>query len=160
MNNTEHIADYYTRHHDEVIAFFTARIADEDTAQDLTQELFLRLLQRKNMLIAEQTLPALVYAMARNMVVDYFRRRRCREQYEYLLYRSERTTEIESVVSARLVMERMEHSLARLSEESAKIYRLHIYEGMRTDEIAKELCLSYKHVEYRLGQVRKIMQHN
>jgi RNA polymerase sigma-70 factor (ECF subfamily) len=45
--------------------------------------------------------------------------------------------------------------LARLPEACARIYRLHIYGGMKVSDIAQELTLPYKQVENRLGQARK-----
>jgi len=55
-------------------------------------------------------------------------------------------------------MERMECSLARLPETCARVYRLHIYDGMKVGEIAQELALPYKQVENRLGQARKTVR--
>lgn len=159
MNNKQVIADYYGRYGDELKRYIGVRIKDDEEAADLVQNLFLHLLERNDMLITEETLPNLTYTMARNMVVDYYRRRHCREQHEQRLYRSDRTTEIESVVSARLLTERLERSLSRLSEDSARIYRLHLYDNMKVGEIAKELSLPYKHVEYRLGIARKTVRY-
>ena len=59
--------------------------------------------------------------------------------------------EMESVISAQQLIERMEHSLARLSEECRTVYRLHIYNGMKVSEISQQLSLPYKQVENRLG---------
>jgi RNA polymerase sigma-70 factor (ECF subfamily) len=52
----------------------------------------------------------------------------------------------------------MEHSLARLPEACQRIYRLHIYGGMKVSEIANELALPYKQVENRLGQARRTVR--
>ena len=129
MNNQQLISNYYAQHRDEIVSFIAVRIAD--------------------------TLPSLVYTMARHEVVDHFRHRRVYEEYEHYIQRGDNTENMESVVSARLLMERMERSLARLPEACARIYRLHIYGGMKVSDIAQELTLPYKQVENRLGQARK-----
>lgn len=159
MNNHQLISYYYSLHRDEVVSFIAVRTSDACEAEDMVQDLFLHLL-RGHQLITPQTLPALVYAMARHAVADYYRRRRVREEYEHYLRNNERSGEIETLVSARQLMERMERSLARLPEACSKIYRLHIYDGLKVGDIAQQLALPYKQVENRLGQARRhVRQH-
>ena len=158
MNNHQVIAGYYTAHRDEVVGFIAARIGDADEAQDMVQDLFMRLLDG-HQLTTEVTLPCLVYTMARNQVADYYRRRRVYEEYEHYLRRSDTAGDsAESIYSARQIMERMERSLARLPEMCRKVYRLHIYGGLRVSEISVQLGEPYKKVENRLGQARRAVR--
>ena len=129
MNNQQLISNYYAQHRDEIVSFIAVRIADADEAQDRVQDIFLQLL-RRHQLITPITLPSLVYTMARHEVVDHFRHRRVYEEYEHYIQRGDNTENMESVVSARLLMERMERSLARLPEACARIYRLQTNEEM------------------------------
>lgn len=158
MNDRQFIVDYYTRHHLEFVFFIALRIGDEEEAKDLVQELFLRLLDSRQV-IMEQTLPNLVVTMAHHAVYDYYRKRRVHEEFEHYLAGNDRSEEnAESVISARLLTERMECSLARLPQPCRQVYRLHIYDGMKVSEIAERLQLPYKQVEYRLGQARKVVR--
>ena len=158
MSNHAVIADYYTRHRDEVVGFVAVRIGDADEAQDMVQNIFLRLLDGHH-LTTEVTLPCLVYTMARHMVADYYRRRRVYEEYEHYIRRGDSTEDrVESIFSARQVMERMERSLARLPEKCRQVYRLHIYDGLRVSEISVQLGEPYKSVENRLGQARRVVR--
>ncbi len=160
MNSRTVIANYYQNHCDEIVHFVAMRIQDRAEAQDIVQDLFLRLLSSQ-LMATEQTLPCLIYTMARNMVADYFRRRHVLEEYEHYLRRSDLAdNSVESVFSARQVMERMEFSLARLPEAYRKVYCLHIYGGMKVREISQELNENYKRVEHQLGVARKtVRQH-
>lgn len=152
------ISNYYAQHRGEIVDFIAVRLADACEAEDLVQDLFLRLL-RGHQLITPITLPSLVYTMARHSVADHFRRRRVREEFEhYLTKNTDSTGEIESIISARQLMERMERTLARLPESCGRIYRLHIYDGLKVNDIAQQLALPYKQVENRLGQARKAVR--
>ena len=149
-------------HRDEVVTFIAVRITDTTSAEDAVQDLFLRLLSGR-FLITPQTIHALVYTLARHAVADYFRRRRVSEEYEHYIKKSadggqQAENNVESVFSARQLMERMERSLARLPKQCCDIYRLHIYDGMKVSEIAQELSLPYKQVENRLGQARRTVR--
>ncbi len=161
MNQYQLLSNYYAQHRDDLVNYIAMRIADAEQAEDMVQDLFLRLLSGQQ-LISPQTLPALTYTLARHQASDYFRRRRVRDEYEHFIRRGDDADltddSMESLFSARQVMERMEHTLARLPEPCRYIYRLHIYDGLRVSEIAKQLSLPYKQVENRLGQVRKIVR--
>ena len=160
MNNNQLISNYYSEHRDEIINFIAVRIMDATEAEDIVQDIFLRLL-RGHHLMTPETIPALVYTMARHAVSDFYRRRRVYEEYEHYIQTSDfkpQTSDIESIYSAQQIVERMERSLARLPKACCEIYRLHIYDGMKVSAIAKELSLPYKQVENRLGQARKAVR--
>ena len=152
------ITNYYITHRDELLAFASSRLGDSRLAEDIVQDVFLRLLSTDKM-ITEVTLPALVYTIIRNLINDYYRRHTNYEQYEHYIKGvcSEVTTS-ESVFSAFDIMERLERGMVRLPENCREIYRLHIYGGMKVGEISRELGEGYKSVEHRLGTARKVMR--
>ena len=152
------ITNYYAQHRGEIVDFIAVRLTDADEAEDMVQDLFLRLL-RGHQLITPVTLPCRVYTLARHSIADYYRRRRVREEFErYLIKNTDSIGEIESVISARQLMERMERTLSRLPKACCEIYRLHIYDGLKVSDIAQQLALPYKQVENRLGQARKAVR--
>ena len=152
------ISNYYIAHRDELLAFASSRLGDSRLAEDIVQDVFLRLLSTDKM-ITEVTLPALVYTITRNLINDYYRRHTTYEQYEhYIKGVCSEVTTMESVFSAFEIMERLERGLVRLPENCREIYRLHIYGGMKVGEISRELGEGYKSVEHRLGTARKVMR--
>ena len=158
MNKQTLIADYYTLHRAELLAFASSRLGDKDEAEDLVQNVFLRLLTTDRLLTA-QTLPALVYTIGRNLISDYFRRRAFRYEYEHFLQsRGDGDLSMESVFFAADIIERMEHGLARIPADCRDIYRMHILGGMRVSEITDATGTKYKTVENRLGLARRQMR--
>lgn len=160
--NNQLLSNYYSMHRDELVSFIAVRTVDAIEAEDIVQDIFLHLL-RGQQLITPQTLPSLLYTMARHAVSDYYRRRHVHEEYEHYIQTSDFSCQtsddsVESVFSAQQLMERMERSLARLPKACCEIYRLHIYDGMKVSDIAQELSLPYKQVENRLGQARKAVR--
>ena len=152
------IAEYYTEHYAELKAFVASRLLFAEDAEDIVQNIFVRLLQMDKM-ITPITLPCLVYTIARNLIFDYWRHKRKVEEYEHIIQKGDWTSQyaedVESIYSAHEVEKKLEQSIARLSSKQSKIYRLHIYEGMQVSEIAEKLSLKYKNVEYCLGSARK-----
>ena len=160
--NNQLLSNYYSMQRDELVSVIAVRTVDAIEAEDIVQDIFLRLLHGQH-LITPQTLPSLLHTMARHAVCDYYRRRHVHEEYEHYIQTSDFSCQtsddsVESVFSAQQLMERMEHSLARLPKACCEIYRLHIYDGMKVSDIAQELSLPYKQVENRLGQARKAVR--
>lgn len=158
MSNFELLENYYAAHRDELLAFVSSRLGGSYIAEDLVQDVFMRLMV-SDKLITETTLPCLVYTVARRLINDFYRRRSTHEEYEHFIkaYASSETS-MESVISARELTERLERGLARIPENCREIYRLHIYGGMKVSEISQQLGEGYKSVEHRLGTARKEMR--
>lgn len=158
VDNKQLIINYYMTHRDELLAFVGSRLNSSMEAEDIVQNVFLRLLTTDKMITAV-TLPALVYTITRNLMADYYRRHTSFEQYEHYI-KGVCTDEdsMESVFSAREMMERLERGLVRLPENCREIYRLHIYDGLKVSEISQQLGEGYKSVEHRLGTARKAMR--
>ena len=150
------ITEYYISHRDELLAFVSSRLGGSDFAEDIVQNVFLKLLTTDKM-ISKVTLPSLVYTIARNLITDYYRRHTSYEEYEHYI-KSQGIRSQESVFSVREITERLERGLARLPENCREIYRMHIYGGMKISEISQELGEGYKSVEHRLGFARKAMR--
>lgn len=158
-NNYLLISNYYNAHRGELLAFVSSRLQGSNMAEDIVQDVFFKLLTTDKM-ISEVTLPALVYTIARNLITCYYRRRTSHEKaLHFIRCFSADTVSAESLLSMHEIIERLEHSLARLPENCREVYRLHIYDGMKVSEISQQLNEGYKSVEHRLGFARKNIRH-
>ena len=141
-----------------MLAYASTRLGDSDEAEDLVQNTFLRILT-SDMLVTEQTLPALVFTICRNLVTDYYRHRASRHEYEHYIQSSyDKGLSIESVFYSADIVEAMERGMIRIPEHCRNIYRMHILGGMRVSEISEQTGEKYKTVENRLGLARKQMR--
>lgn len=152
------VAAYYAKHYDEIKSFVASRTIQSIETEDIVQNVFLRLLQIDKM-ITPVTLPCLTYTVARNLIVDYWRRKKCLEEYEHFICRGDWQTkyieDAESVYSVHEIEAFLEKSMARLSEKQSRVVRMNILEGMPVREIAQKLDINYKNAENRLGAARK-----
>ncbi len=155
----EIIADYYIAHYDELLGFVKKQLQYADEAEDIVQNVFLRLLSTDKM-ISPVTLPCMAYTIARNLVYDYWRHHQSIEAYEhYLKYaRVVDDLDVGSVYSVVEIYEILERGMARLSDTQQVVYRMNFCEGLPVSEISKTLQMNYKSVEHRLGTARKVMR--
>src|SRR2546423_9866035 len=85
----QHFDDLYAQHHTALHALFFAKTGDSELALDLLQELFLRVWRSVETI---EALPAerrhfWLYSVARNLVVDTYRRRGTAQTAEERLQR-------------------------------------------------------------------------
>ena len=158
MNNYLTLTNYYVTHRDELLAYVSSRLGNSVEAEDLVQNVFLRLLTSDKM-ITDVTLPSLIYTITRNLIADYYRRRTHFEAYEHYLKNTDSIDDsAESVLSIRDITEQLERGLTHVPENCREVYRMHIYGGMKVAEISERLGEGYKSVEHRLGTARKLVR--
>lgn len=155
------IAGYYSKVRDELVGFVEWRTGSHELAEDLIHDAFLRLLTSDKML-TEQTLPALVYAIVRNLLTDHFRRLACSNSYaEHLLHTGANVVnaaDTASLCSLHEIEAGLERGLAHLPERCREPYRLHILGGLKISDIQRETGEGYKRLEHNLGMARKEMR--
>ena len=167
MNNLQIIEYYYQNHQAELLAFVSSRLGGLEEAEDIVQDVFLRLLQNSNP-IMETTLQALAYTIARNLITDYYRRKQWAMKHgmQPIDCRQQAVTaddEAARPLSIKEITEFLERGLLRVPEKCRELYRMHIYDGMQVSDISKQTGENYKSVEYRLGiarkEIRKYLRH-
>jgi len=167
MNNLQIIEYYYQNHQAELLAFVSSRLGGIEEAEDIVQDVFLRLLQNSNP-IMESTLQALAYTIARNLITDHYRRKQWAAKYgmQSIDGRQQAVTaddEAARPLSIKEVTEFLERGLLRVPEKCRELYRMHIYDGMQVSDISQQTGENYKSVEYRLGiarkEIRKYLRH-
>ena len=149
----------YITYRERVLRFIQYRINNDDEAEDLTQDVFVRLIDCAQML-SEATLKSFVFTIARNLVSDYLRRQyKWQDISAYLLESTPALCdEAESRVVAR-DLARQEHlRVLRMPKQRALIYRLSRFEDQAISEIAESLNLSKRTVENQLRVGRKEMR--
>lgn len=161
VENESHIsliADYYSRHYEELLAFVSKRMKYDQVAEDIVQDVFVNLMKMD--VITSVTLPSLVYTIARNLILDYWRHKQHVEKYEQKVIcdngmGATQRYEVESVYAAREINEILERGIARLTDKQQVVYRMNVFEGKQVKDISEELGINYKTIENRLGTARK-----
>ncbi len=135
-----------------LMAFFNRRTGDYGEAEDLAQEVLVRVLQR-NELGGVESPDAYVFKIARNLLNDRARRADVRQKYQAELELREEGAEglsAERVLQGREELARALSALAELKEKTRDIFILSRLEGMKYQEIADLYGMSVSGVEKHL----------
>jgi RNA polymerase sigma-70 factor (ECF subfamily) len=136
-------------------AFIRARVPDDVTADDLTQETLLKVYRSRASLRDDDRLEAWLYRIARRTLIDYYRKRCPSEELPASL-KSESEDEVGAIRDAVLV------STIRFMEELPDPYRVPLQlselEGMPMAQIAHRLGLSLTAVKSRIRRGRQMLK--
>ncbi len=72
----EHFLSVYDQYGDDIFRFCVLKVSPREVAQDITQDVFMRYWQQLRQGTAVGNDRALLYTIARNLVIDWYRKRR------------------------------------------------------------------------------------
>lgn len=156
MKSVQLIADSYMSYHRSVCFYIYYRINSKDDAEDLAQDVFLRLMDYKQMLRPD-TVKFFIYTIARNLVNDYLRRHYKKQEVTSYIYEHTvtYTNETENQIIANDLLACEKQKLFTLPLRRRKIYVMSRFEGKSASEISANLQLSPRTIENHLFISRK-----
>ncbi|MBO5187782.1 MAG: sigma-70 family RNA polymerase sigma factor [Alistipes sp.] len=149
------VATLYLERRAQIQGYIMRHIGYEAEAEDITEEVFLRLCEHST-LLTPVTLVTFAYSIARNLVIDYLRRHiRSRRAMAYFSTHAPRCTHNTEEQIIFNELETLEHaSIARMPRKKAQIYQLYMHESQTVDEIATRLGLSRRTIENHIFSAR------
>ncbi len=152
--NTEELELAFRAHATELRSFLHRQLRNPETAADLAQETYLRLLRqppRKPVL----NLRGFIFKIARNLVIDHARSSQIREHLDegiaYLYEVTGESPELFDVVVAQQDLAAMAHALNRLPVQCQHIFTLCRLQNLPHKEVASQLQVSISTVEKKLA---------
>jgi RNA polymerase sigma-70 factor (ECF subfamily) len=146
----------WTSFSDSLDRYIKRRVADEQTAEDLLQEAFLRIYTHLDSLHQPEQLQGWIYRIAHNVIVDYYRARKTMLDIGDDLA-APADPAFEEDTSARLAQ-----SLRRMIDCLPSDYRealvLTEYEGLSQQELADRTGLSLSGSKTRVQRARKLLR--
>ncbi len=146
----------YRKEYTSVYTYIYYRVNSHETARDLAQDVFLRLLDYNSMLCRE-TILSFIYRIASNIVTDHLRMFYRRREHDAYIYDRERgaTAEAESTVMAADIEAVERRRCDLMPVKRRMVYMLSRFGGKSVTEISKELNISVRTVENHLLIGRK-----
>lgn len=155
-DNLNIITQSYKENFQRVLNFISSYIPCREDAENLTQDVWLRLLTYDKNLCPE-TVTTLIFLIARNIAYDYLRRKICARNFTddlSELYAGMAEHPADATVSAADIASFEAQRIECLPDQRRIIYIMSRFEEKTTDEIADCLSLSKRTVEnhLRLGR--------
>ncbi|MCI1648476.1 MAG: sigma-70 family RNA polymerase sigma factor [Bacteroides sp.] len=150
------IASVYQSYHYCIFFHILQKIKKEEDAKDLTQDVFLRLMEYKLMLKSD-TIKFFIFSITRNLVTDYLRRHYKKIEITSYIYdcTTNFTDNVESELIAKDLLTLEKNILKTIPSQRRKVYIMSRYEEKTISEISAALFLSPRTIENHLCMSRK-----
>lgn len=145
----------YSELHDKLRGFILSRVqGDESLADDLVQEVFLKMQLHLHQLEDEEKVQAWLFRIARNVVTDHFRKMQRKTDVEMQMQEEE---EPETHLTAQLASW-LPFALEALPDKYREAIRLTEIEGYSQKELATQLGISYSGAKSRVQRGREMLR--
>lgn len=151
------IAGSYQKYYNQVLRYIAGKINDVAEAENLTQDVWVRLMTCGKELSADM-LTSLIYTIARNLVNDYLRKLYTRRQYDADNAANHADEIDDSAESAFYAANLAAFEMKRvecLPQQRRNIYKMSRFEDQSVSDIAARLMLSARTVENHLRISRR-----
>jgi len=146
--------DIWETFHVPLLLFIRKRVADSETAEDLLQEVFLKIHQRIETLSDVKKLESWMYQITRNSIIDYYRRNKPTTTLEEpeVLQLPEELPDDDSVSELFPSIRAMMNSLPELDRQALILTE---YRGLTQKELGERLGLSFSGAKSRVQRARE-----
>jgi RNA polymerase sigma-70 factor (family 1) len=135
------------------------RLGKKDIAEELTQDLFLKLWEKRQSL-KPQKISNYLFVSIKNSVIDHIQSGLVAGKYIdfYRSFAEQSSSSTEEIVQFDDLTEAIERGLSELPEKTQEVFKLGRLHNWSSDKIAKHLNLSEKTVGYHLTKSLKFMR--
>jgi RNA polymerase sigma-70 factor (ECF subfamily) len=160
------LGEVYDRYESRIHAYIYRRTGDEGLAEDLTAQVFMKMLQAiRDRKAWHSSFSGWLYRIAHNLVIDFYRQRD-RQPSVGLDETPDIVAEHDDPVASveqQLTAERVRLALRRLTEEQAEVLSLRFLEGFSINEVAVMMNKTegaIKALQYRaVATMRLLLEH-
>jgi len=154
--------EIYNLYWDKVFSVCYSNLGETEPAKGMVQEIFKSLWERKDELEINQSVERYLVRSAKFKVFEYIRNKKIREQHLDQIVSSQVTslnyTENEVMLSS--LRERLSVLIEKLPNQCRKVFRMSREQGLSNKEIASDLLISERAVEYHISKAVSSLKSN
>jgi RNA polymerase sigma-70 factor (ECF subfamily) len=140
-------------------AYACTIIKEEETAEDIVQNVFFRLWEKKEALPQVSSVAAYLYRSVHNESLNCLKHAKVKQAYQqFAMHHHKEEIQPSGKSSLHELEHRLEGALNELPEACRTIFQLSRFEELKYREIAERLGLSVKTVENQMGKALRLMR--
>jgi RNA polymerase sigma-70 factor (ECF subfamily) len=152
------LAELFERHNRQVYGFFYRMTGSRELSEDLTQDVFLRILRYRETYQPHTSFTPWVYGIARNAFIDLMRKRRPEAVWDDAAPEMQSREEpADERLRARQETEMIQRALASLPADKREVLILSRYQNLRYEEIGRILGCEPNAVKQRVFRAVKLL---
>lgn len=141
------------------LCYFAFRhVRDNEVAEDIVREIFVRLLEKKPVFESELHLKNFMYRTTKNDCLNYLRQRLSHERYVEYMRREGEAEEEDCQVMEAEIFATLRKAVEQLPTECRKVFELCYFEGLDNAAAAGMLHISVETVKAQKKRGKKILR--
>jgi RNA polymerase sigma-70 factor (ECF subfamily) len=146
-----------------LVRFINGFVKDLETSKDITQNIFLKIWNNKELLAGVNSIDSYLFAMAKGAVFNYFDHEKVSLKYlNFIINSYEKTENGEERVFANELFEIIKKATNKMPRKRRTVFKLSREKGLSNKEISDKLNLSKKtvdnHIVAALNDIRKNLE--
>lgn len=133
-------------------------VKDQDKAENLVQEVFIKLWEKREKISPDRNLFSYLMGMVRNQSIDYLRKEKLNAKIYAQIHSEETGNTTEEQVLVNDFEEKLLKSIMKLPERCRIAFELSRFDGLSNREIAQYMEISVKGVEALIGRSLKLLR--
>ena len=133
-------------------------IHDDDEAEEIVQEMFFRIWDKRNQLEIRSSVKNYLFRSVKNLCINYITHNKIKSEYAGKILSDVNTREIGESYFEPELAEKIEKCIDELPEKRKRIFRMSRENGLKYHEIAEKLGISVKTVEVQMGMALKTLR--
>lgn len=151
----------FMAYYENLCRFTSQYVSAHDVVEDLVQDIFLNVWERRRALDPEKSIRSYLYKAARNEALKYLNRQHVRRRYrdEQRRFGADAQNGPEERLRDRELETRVRRALLAIPERRRHIFILSRQHGLTYAEIAELLDISVKTVETQISRALRFLEH-
>ena len=134
------VSEIYDRYQRSIFRYLYYRVGDQQTAEDLTSEVFLRMIEKISYYQDQRaSFQAWLFQIARNLSIDHYRKMKSRDSVALEDDYPERSEDPLEVLDRELTSEKLYQAMVKLPENQRDVIVMRFVVGMPIGEVADTL---------------------
>lgn len=151
IDNYPIIEQAYQEHRDALLRYVVSRLGNTDTAEDIVQDTFVRILNMQQMVQAT-TVRALMLSIAHNIIIDHKRKSLIRERFSRSDISWQMPENTNAMAEYNELAECEMRVVSQMPPKRKEVYLLRQREGLSIKEVAARMNISPKTAETHWGK--------
>jgi len=157
--NRQLFEQLFREHYNALCNFGMRYLHDTDSAQEIVQDVFINLWQKKETITSDKSVKSYLYTSVKNRCLNYIRdNKKFRSQYLDVELELDIPFEDVDLFSESETQDKINTALGKLPEKCRQVFELSRFEELKYKEIAERLGISQKTVEIHMSKALKILR--
>ena len=156
--NSSYYERVFRKYYQSLCLFALKYVRDPDEAEEIVQDMFVRVWQKRATLAISDSLKSYLYQAVRNACLNHLKHKNVKLEYQKNTIDSSPSTNAGDTLVALELEVKIRETLGKLPSERKKIFLMSRNEGFKYREIAEKLNISVKTVENQMSKALKFLK--